>query len=533
MAKQRLKFDPVTKKLQKGGMLSPSNYDKAKKTNGNILTNVGKGLFDIVNETMSSAEKGVNVASQFVARELVKRTHNLTDNDLPEVRYEDHASTIQRMNPNREVGLGEGLALNAVGDPLTFLSLGKLTQGYNALKAARTPKMFKQTTINLTHPKDVAKANSVWNTTKKAETWGGLAGLGVDALDNGVVNKNQRGGVLNPTTWFTKDYSDSGNFNSAYGDAKRDGKSSFMFKGKRYSTDYAGTPRQEAGKYGKGLSAEDLQNPSYVKLNPVGHKNTLPGHIAATSGNMTKEITNIEGYGQGELNTNLSVDYGLGGNMDYGNIGSNYRNADSSKGEEGMFIYNKSANSGIDNKSKSLRNKKDWCLLTNNCADVVSDAYGLQRDSFVPTMPGAVFNRLKDKYGGAAVKANGRMDEDYQDAYEQDLQESQNGGKNILSKADHWLGITSSPEYKNSPFKNRVAKDLQYSLIQNGAWGLNNDATWGKESKKALDSYKRKMATSAVGVSNLNPVLNIGSKIGPPSPISNFTKTITKIKYKK
>lgn len=183
-----LKFDPVTKKLQSGGILAQGNYYKAKKaSNNNIASNVGKGLFNILNEVMSSAEKGVNVASQWTAKELAKHTHGMTDNDLPAVKYEDHASTVQRLNPTKEVGLGEGLALNAAGDPLTFLSAGKLAQGWKALKAAKAPKLFG--TINLTHPKDVAKATGVWNNVKKTETYGGLFGFGIDALDNGVINK--------------------------------------------------------------------------------------------------------------------------------------------------------------------------------------------------------------------------------------------------------------------------------------------------------------------------------------------------------
>ncbi len=56
--------------------------------------------------------------------------------------------------------------------------------------------------------------------------------------------------TLNPYNWGVEDYSKEKNFNKAYASAKKAGEKEFMYKGKRYNTNYAGTPRQEVGAYG-------------------------------------------------------------------------------------------------------------------------------------------------------------------------------------------------------------------------------------------------------------------------------------------
>ena len=50
---------------------------------------------------------------------------------------------------------------------------------------------------------------------------------------------------MNPYNWGITDYSEKGNFNAAYSTARKEGKKEFLFNGKRYNTNYKGTPQQQ------------------------------------------------------------------------------------------------------------------------------------------------------------------------------------------------------------------------------------------------------------------------------------------------
>ena len=50
---------------------------------------------------------------------------------------------------------------------------------------------------------------------------------------------------LNPKNWGVEDYTDKGNFQKAYTSARQKGLKEFMFEGKRFSTDYKGTPDEQ------------------------------------------------------------------------------------------------------------------------------------------------------------------------------------------------------------------------------------------------------------------------------------------------
>jgi len=52
---------------------------------------------------------------------------------------------------------------------------------------------------------------------------------------------------LNPYNWGVPDYSRLGKFSLAYKTAKKDGLKEFMWNNERYTTEYAGSPRQEVG----------------------------------------------------------------------------------------------------------------------------------------------------------------------------------------------------------------------------------------------------------------------------------------------
>ena len=51
--------------------------------------------------------------------------------------------------------------------------------------------------------------------------------------------------TLNPKNWGVTDYTDKGDFNTAYATARKAGEKEFLFNGKRYNTKYDGTPQQQ------------------------------------------------------------------------------------------------------------------------------------------------------------------------------------------------------------------------------------------------------------------------------------------------
>ena len=76
---------------------------------------------------------------------------------------------------------------------------------------------------------------------------------------------------MNPKNWGVTDYSDKGDFNTAYSSARKEGKKEFLFNGKRYNTDYKGTPQQQL----KETGITNEQNIGSKMLKRV-YKNTTP-----------------------------------------------------------------------------------------------------------------------------------------------------------------------------------------------------------------------------------------------------------------
>lgn len=202
---------------------------------------------------------------------------------------------------------------------------------------------------------------------------------------NGLLDKVSS--TLNPKNWGVEDYSSSKDFNSAYKSAKKKGEEEFMFKNKRYNTKYAGTPRQEVGTYGingKPVNADDIDNPAIVTTYPkLGQY--LPGHISASSDSFN----------------DVSVDFGPKGNYINGiNV------AKKNKGEETDYVYGSDryafarsaeklplSNDGEFTKKELKewnKGKKEWNLLTNNCADNVCDSFGIPRSKGIQTPPAAL-----------------------------------------------------------------------------------------------------------------------------------------------
>ncbi len=260
--------------------------------------------------------------------------------------------------------------------------------------------------------------------------WGG------QFQDGGEIPQAQNGwlekltSTLNPYNWRVEDYSKEKDFTKAYSTAKKAGEEEFMYKGKRYNTKYAGTPRQEVGTYGvdgKPVHPMDLNHPAQVNLYPAFGK-YLPGHISASVGD-----------------NETSIDYSSRGNFPFG------INEVKNKGEKSFNVYGQD-NLTFSNKAASLPTgdymledkytPSDWNLFTNNCADNVCDAFGIPRSKGIQTPSGAV-SKIKKKY--PTLDITGKAYEDYYHLSEK-LQSS--FPEKILPQAKNILGIASSPDLK-------------------------------------------------------------------------------------
>jgi hypothetical protein len=317
---------------------------------------------------------------------------------------------------------------------------------------------------------------------------------------------------MNPYNWGVPDYSDKKDFSFAYYSAKKSGEKEFMWNGKRYSTNYAGTPRQEVGRYGidgRPVNSKDINNPAQVNLYPVLGR-YKPGHISASIGN-----------------NGTSIDYGPEGNYPFG------INKVKNKGEKSFNVYgqdnltfsNKAVSLPLGRYSYILGNEyapSDWNLFTNNCADNVCDAFGIPRNKGMET-PSRALSKIKEKY--PTLDITSRTYEDYYDLYEK-LQDQPD--KEILSQAKNILGIASSPEIQNSPLAKSLISTVQGALAEEG-YNLPNsltqkgnyDGILGEETKRALkDWQKKKQGGQTNRLENydtdksLPPYMGIGSTIG-------------------
>jgi hypothetical protein len=298
---------------------------------------------------------------------------------------------------------------------------------------------------------------------------------------------------LNPKNWGVKDYSESINFSSAYKEAKKSGEDEFMWQGERYNTKYAGTPRQEVGAYGikgKPLSKKQIEDVASISVFPPLSKEYLPGHMAASIGN---NIT--------------SVDYSSRGNKPFGSYtGQRFR-----KGGDFYNIYGVDKEKFVE-KAASLpsnhplinsQKKNDWNLFTNNCADNVCDAIGIERSKGITTPWGAM-NRAKEKY--PSIETTGRTRDDYKELADALMDEAPN---KVISQAKNILGIASSPDLRDrgddyaSP-STRLVRSLQVALSRVGyklpsslsvnedRTGVTYDGIFGPETKAALEDYQKK-----------------------------------------
>lgn len=143
---------------------------------------------------------------------------------------------------------------------------------------------------------------------------------------------------LNPKNWGVVDYSNAGNFNSAYASAKQAGEKEFMWNGKRFSTKSDMTPEQQMKVYGI-TDKQRITNPSTYRKNLY-------------------DLNTVEGYNIPLLNV---VDRALGKNekVDF----SNEPNSAAAKEQDALRLY-----LGLPQKAntfKPSKYKKDAFELNN------------------------------------------------------------------------------------------------------------------------------------------------------------------------
>lgn len=299
---------------------------------------------------------------------------------------------------------------------------------------------------------------------------------------------------LNPKNWGVKDYSDTGDFSKAYQSAKKSGEEEFMWNGERYNTKYAGTPRQEVGAYGiagKPLSKKQIEDVATVSVFPPLTDKYLPGHMAASM-----------------QNNQVSVDYSAKGNKPFGTYTGKLWKGNPSfynvYGVDQQKFYEKAGSLPSSHPLLEDSRASDWSLFTNNCADNVCDALGIERSKGITTPWGAM-DRAKEKY--PSMDVTGRTRDDYREMADRLEKEDP---KKVLSQAKNILGIASSPDLQEknwgeylSPSRELV-KSLQVALSKEGyklpnseapsanRTGMSFDGIFGPETKAALEDYQKR-----------------------------------------
>lgn len=106
---------------------------------------------------------------------------------------------------------------------------------------------------------------------------------------------------MNPKNWGVTDYSDKGDFNTAFFEAKKAGEEEFMYKDKRYNTKSNLTPDQQVKAYGI-TDNQRVLNPSTFRKNVAtiktgnGYETSIP-YILKTTLGIEKELSDYTGYG--------------------------------------------------------------------------------------------------------------------------------------------------------------------------------------------------------------------------------------------
>jgi hypothetical protein len=309
------------------------------------------------------------------------------------------------------------------------------------------------------------------------------------------VPKFQEGGektswsnYINPWNWGVTNRDDDGTKSQAYRAAKMAGEDEFMWHGTRYTTEYAGTPRQEVGAYGiKGKSVNDKYP---VQVNRYdAFDEYFPGHISAGYVGRSPKPSVRTSVNKTSTGKNKKTDYDP---------------------DQALYVYD----AELDTKNV----KPGYNLINNNCADGVCDALSINDRSIIETPTGVVEKLLSNKQY-PSLDVTGRTYKDYLRALQNE--------RDILDNSNYWLGIASSPDNKN--LSKKIVSKIQKTLSNKGYqlskskskqdnYDYGFDGIYGEETNKALDDWKKKNKSLATGGSIPGSVGFTYARTNDPAP---------------
>lgn len=156
-----------------------------------------------------------------------------------------------------------------------------------------------------------------------------------------------KGSKLNPKNWGVPDYSSKKDFGMAYSTARKEGKKEFLFNGKRYNTNYKGTPQQqlkETGILDNRLGVQGkLENRAYNTVKPSVYDDNAIGQ------NIKNFVNNRDRFDTSESSDLVKQLKEANKNKDYTKVkkilkklksyNSNYSGLDDPYSEDAWRIY--------------------------------------------------------------------------------------------------------------------------------------------------------------------------------------------------
>lgn len=142
------------------------------------------------------------------------------------------------------------------------------------------------------------------------------------ALDGSIIPSwDKVKSVLNPKNWGVDDYTDKGDFDSAYSSARQAGEKEFMWNNKRFNTNYKGTPEQQLKETGitdkqnmphtflrNRISKIDQSTQAYESPIKTLYKNIIKGEDYLPKDNDIEQTDMLNIYlGKPQINNSLSI----------------------------------------------------------------------------------------------------------------------------------------------------------------------------------------------------------------------------------
>lgn len=291
---------------------------------------------------------------------------------------------------------------------------------------------------------------------------------------------------LNPMNWGVNDYTDKGDFGAAYSKAKKDGEEEFMWNGKRYSTDYAGTVEEETKSYfpeynvitgvepGEYINAvllslyetkvtketKETKDPKYPKHTKDSKYPKYP-HVFTT-----------------DLNKKESIDYPNG---------YNHEQFGAEAYDDTKYYASKIKTDSIyDKVSKMVGNNTYgfYDAKTRNCASAVCEGLELPYGNY--SLPANIPFKLNLKYPTINLTSNKTNAQELEGLYNQPLTELINTNVNLLEKYGNIKPLIQGLQYELS----NKGYELPKSTKKDGSF----DGVWGEETKQALLHYQRSIS---------------------------------------